>query len=1492
MKNTNSLVIDTSTHRSNQNLTAGMSSPSSRFVRPHPHPQREVNGNDVNYPRSSLDKFEVPLPFGYHMDLDFLRMMDDSGSVSGETLGRLKELRRQRRKQRKTLEALMVMQNKQQQHGNKVTSASVTRYATTGSAGGVKRSPKPLTVAQVRTRTQQQQHQDTAEIKFVSEALKDAVEDFEHQLERSIEEEKERMNNADLMSTRTSRFNTFPRVMSPDLTRAAAASASRADKRSEMSTFKLFRPCSNSSISSVSTISLTNNQNNSGGNLPASTDAVLSALPSSVPQQPHDSADAMETESIASIASDMSTNTLRNVREQMARSLVKIKEYEKQVESIPVLQAKLSVLKEEKRLLLLRLKQREIEMRREHGEELDEDELGEESEAALYYDTEDDEFLDEEGGRGDRKMKRPSFQDMASSRARSESPYARGGVINPDDFISTQKRSASACGYNSNSDLSTVGNAMPTYSYNRMNWRKNQPEGVGRMSKARAHHNLSTSHLAERRAETFQPSKGATSTPVKKAEVREKGVMTDPVPEPPPKIVEVIKRETPPPRVMKRERGVNTDPPPRSPPPPRKYSLGVNTVNVRTISKGVGTLMASRDIYSKQEMEDKVQAAVLKTEEEIMGCPLLQRAMAKVEEEAIHGPKVEAEKVDGGCQVGEENLRPFVISVGLQCKLDESRPIMVESSEFSEGFGGEGRVQRRSLDPETEKLVRSVGVGDYKLVEDPVGPIQFRDAAVCTEKWVEVIKASKQTDTEDFAYKDTESPRVADLFRFEASPERVVLERRSSLRRGQQGTSSPSMSRRSSTNSPIPSRKSSALSTANKTITRTQGTMTLTEVKLKVPTRDAKVGAIPVTKSVSTSAMELPGLKQMSSSFHLPAPGSPLTTPEIEKPPVSVCDKCISDIQKVAKGVLEGPQQQQQQQQQDKSVHPPPLDMPWLSKIPRPVENTSVQKLKAASSIGNLSSSSKSPTPSSYGTPMQRSKSSLTPAQGRRLVASPGTAIKSPITVGRRDVGTPPPHPGTPPINSGSAVRRVSSPLARSQSPHAPVSSERKSLIPKPSPGAQRKQLGSASSKDNSTPTTPTVEGVSKSLIPRVVTPPALRKMFPKGADKLAVPDRNVVRKNTFTKISVGLNKDLVETSSSSAESDKVAATLSAVKEREAKEKAGGSDTDSVSGDEEKKKGFASGGFPLPGAALFTPINANRKKAEPSKEMRAALKVLNDSIGRASGSSGSRGNAQVTNAVNIIQQEWFKVSSTKMSNPLDVEDYLDAVEDLATGKGTELLSRIVNMSDVNGNTALHYSVSHGNFDVVSILLDSKVANPNMLNKAGYTSTMLVSLARLASNTHRSVVARLFGAGDVNLRATQHGQTALMLAASHGRQDMVELLTAAGADVNVRDEDGSTALMCAAEHGHMEVVKFLLQQGETNVLAKDNDGLTALAVAMEAGHRDIGVVLYANMSFSRGSSPYSSMRIKRGTSTSRTSTPTAQTPTNVGPTPPTRGGRHN
>lgn len=72
-----------------------------------------------------------------------------------------------------------------------------------------------------------------------------------------------------------------------------------------------------------------------------------------------------------------------------------------------------------------------------------------------------------------------------------------------------------------------------------------------------------------------------------------------------------------------------------------------------------------------------------------------------------------------------------------------------------------------------------------------------------------------------------------------------------------------------------------------------------------------------------------------------------------------------------------------------------------------------------------------------------------------------------------------------------------------------------------------------------------------------------------------------------------------------------------------------------------------------------------------------------------------------------------------------------------------------------------------------------------------------------------------------LLSMQAGQTALMLAVSHGRIDMVKALLACGADVNIQDDEGSTALMCASEHGHVEIVKLLLAQPGCNGTLEDN-----------------------------------------------------------------------
>ncbi|KAA8584357.1 hypothetical protein FQN60_008142, partial [Etheostoma spectabile] len=212
-----------------------------------------------------------------------------------------------------------------------------------------------------------------------------------------------------------------------------------------------------------------------------------------------------------------------------------------------------------------------------------------------------------------------------------------------------------------------------------------------------------------------------------------------------------------------------------------------------------------------------------------------------------------------------------------------------------------------------------------------------------------------------------------------------------------------------------------------------------------------------------------------------------------------------------------------------------------------------------------------------------------------------------------------------------------------------------------------------------------------------------------------------------------------------------------------------------------------------------------------------------------------------------IQQEWSSVSSHKSASADTIGNYLATFRVISP----LVLQYIANMADSNGNTALHYSVSNSNFGIVKKLLDAEVCNVDQQNKAGYTAIMLAALAAVESPEDMTVVEQLFTKGDVNAKASQAGQTALMLAVSHGRMDMVRALLAQGAEINLQDDEGSTALMCSSEHGHADIVRVLLAQPDCDATLTDSDESTALSIALEAGHNDIAVLLYAHANFSKG-----------------------------------------
>lgn len=63
-------------------------------------------------------------------------------------------------------------------------------------------------------------------------------------------------------------------------------------------------------------------------------------------------------------------------------------------------------------------------------------------------------------------------------------------------------------------------------------------------------------------------------------------------------------------------------------------------------------------------------------------------------------------------------------------------------------------------------------------------------------------------------------------------------------------------------------------------------------------------------------------------------------------------------------------------------------------------------------------------------------------------------------------------------------------------------------------------------------------------------------------------------------------------------------------------------------------------------------------------------------------------------------------------------------------------------------------MSHCNFPIVSLIIDSGVADVNLQNKAGYTPIMLAALAEVESNEDRKAAKLLLSKGNVNQAASQ------------------------------------------------------------------------------------------------------------------------------------------
>lgn len=96
------------------------------------------------------------------------------------------------------------------------------------------------------------------------------------------------------------------------------------------------------------------------------------------------------------------------------------------------------------------------------------------------------------------------------------------------------------------------------------------------------------------------------------------------------------------------------------------------------------------------------------------------------------------------------------------------------------------------------------------------------------------------------------------------------------------------------------------------------------------------------------------------------------------------------------------------------------------------------------------------------------------------------------------------------------------------------------------------------------------------------------------------------------------------------------------------------------------------------------------------------------------------------------------------------------------------------------------------------------------------------------------VLALVGRGRPPDTVDEKGRTPLILAASSGREEIVDVLLKHRAKPDRRDSLGNTAILYAAEGGHADVVKLLLEHG-ADVNAENRRGMSALMFAASAGN---------------------------------------------------------
>jgi len=178
----------------------------------------------------------------------------------------------------------------------------------------------------------------------------------------------------------------------------------------------------------------------------------------------------------------------------------------------------------------------------------------------------------------------------------------------------------------------------------------------------------------------------------------------------------------------------------------------------------------------------------------------------------------------------------------------------------------------------------------------------------------------------------------------------------------------------------------------------------------------------------------------------------------------------------------------------------------------------------------------------------------------------------------------------------------------------------------------------------------------------------------------------------------------------------------------------------------------------------------------------------------------------------------------------------------------------INSINRSGETPLQYAAYSNNKDIIELLLQKGATIANLhiasymgdLEKAEAFINEGVDIDALdgrgldaplhyaARNNQKQVIELLTAKGaDVNLK-NRPGQTPLDIAISQGHKDIAELLISKGADINAKDNRGNTLLHRAAQNDQKDIAELLISRG-ADINAKNNKDKTPLHYAVKAGN---------------------------------------------------------